>query len=302
MALSAKDDQLSKLSICLKYKKPVALQRAFLFLVGMIYEQVEAKNGLSLIIKSFWLIDSEGDANIHQEKIVPDGYPELIFHYGDPYRININGSWEVQEKNILAGQIRNYFFLENTGVSKMFAIKFQPWALKELFDMEMSSITDKVIEVPNEMLSALKAIRSIAVSAVSFNEKVSSIQDWFQSFMERSDKEFSEKYMTVESMLAKRGNVVLKQLQEEHKISERALERYFKSYVGLSPKFYARIIRFSYIFKLVQEDEIDWADIVYNAGYYDQSHFIKNFKEFTGEDPSKYGFSDVNMANFLLKR
>ncbi|MDT7831656.1 helix-turn-helix transcriptional regulator [Flavobacteriaceae bacterium S356] len=265
----------------------------------MIYEQVSPKKELAHIIKSFWLIDSEGDGTIRQEKIIPDGYPELIFHYGDPYRININGSWELQEKSILAGQIRNYFFLENTGESKMFAIKLQPWIPKELFGAEMPTITDQVIPVQGAMLATLKVVQNIAVSSISFNDKVSQIEDWFDRFV--LDKDLSMKYWVVQKMIGEKGSISLKQLQEEYHIGERSLERYFKTYIGLPPKFYARIIRFSYIFQLVQEKEIDWSDIVYRAGYYDQSHFIKNFQEFTGEDPSKYGFSEKNMANFLLK-
>jgi len=277
------------------------LQRAFLFLVGMIYKQVLPKNELSHSVKSFWFIDSEGDSSIHQEKIIPDGYPELIFHYGDPYKININGSWELQGRTILAGQIRNYFFLENTGESKMFAIKFQPWALKELFGIEMSSITDTVIEIPLQMRKALQEVVAMATGIASFEEKVLHIENWFKSYIGNGEFNFSAKYRSVISLIEKKGSIPLKELQEGYQISERALERYFKSYIGLSPKFYARLIRFSYIFQLVQEEEIDWADIVFRAGYYDQSHFIKNFKEFTGEDPSAYGFSEKNMANFFLK-
>ncbi len=276
------------------------MHQAFLFLVHMIYEQVSPKTELSHIVKSFWLIDSEGDKTIHQEKVIPDGYPELIFHYGDAYRINISGSWEIQENTILAGQIRNYFFLENTGESKMFAIKLQPWTPKELFDVEMPSITDRVIPVQGAMLDTLKGVQKIAVSSISFSDKVRQIEDWFDRFI--LEKDLSTKYRVTQKMIDERGSISLKQLQEEYQIGERSMERYFKTYIGLPPKFYARVIRFSYIFQLVQEKEIDWADIVYRAGYYDQSHFIKNFKEFTGEDPSKYGFSEENMANFFLKR
>tara|TARA_R110002073_G_scaffold128999_6_gene275247 strand:- start:7814 stop:8620 length:807 start_codon:yes stop_codon:yes gene_type:complete len=268
----------------------------------MIYKQASPKKELSEIIKSFWLIDGEGDVTIHKEKIIPDGYPELIFHYGDPYKINISGRWELQAKEIIAGQIRNYFFLENTGESKMFAIKFQPWALQELFQLEMSSITDHVIVIPNEMKVLLSSIQEIVAGELDFEKKVAEIEKWFSEFLEDNKIQMDEKYKVVESILENKGNIQLSEIQTQFNISERSLERYFKRYVGLSPKFYSRIIRFSHIFQLVQEEAIDWADIVFKAGYYDQSHFIKNFKEFTGEDPSKYGFSSETMANFLLKK
>ncbi|WP_349553968.1 helix-turn-helix domain-containing protein [Pseudotenacibaculum sp. MALMAid0570] len=265
----------------------------------MIYEQEFPRKELKPIIQKFWIIDSVEDATIRKEKIIPDGYPEMIFHYGDPYKINISGTWEQQSNQLIAGQIRNHFFLENIGVSRMFAIQFQPWAIKELFALEMSSITDQVIEMPNPIKKAMNYVNGVATSSSSFQEKVRLIEEWF---LNMKVKPFNSKRDAVRYIHEKKGLIQLHELENLCKTSERTLERYFKSYVGLSPKFYSRIIRFSSIFRLIQEGDIDWQDIVYKAGYYDQSHFIKNFKEFTGEDPSRYGFSEKNMANFFLKK
>jgi len=268
----------------------------------MIYRQSEPIKELQDFIKSFWWIDSEGDAKIKKEKIIPDGYPELIFHYGDPYKIYIDGSWQLQGKSIIAGQIKNYFHLENTGISKMFAIKFQPWTPMLLFQLEMYELTNKVIDIPNELEQLLLPIQKIAMSELHFEEKVSQIASWFLSFITDRHIELTKKELAVDTILQKNGLVNLKEIQHQFEMSERSLERYFKTHIGLSPKFYSRIIRFSHIFQLTQEDNIDWQDIVYKAGYYDQSHFIKNFQEFTGEEPSRYGFSTENMANFFLKK
>lgn len=277
------------------------MHQAFLFLVLMIYNLQPSTEKLSPFIKCFWLVDSEGDQTINKEKIIPDGYPELIFHSGDPFRINIEGSWQLQGKSIIAGQIKNSFYLENTGISKMFAIKFQPWALKVLFEIKMSVITNKVIDLPQKTEKLFISIREIAISEQTFKEKVSRIESWFEEYISNQSCRLTQKEKAVDYLIQKKGLVKLKDLQGQFHISERTLERYFKSAIGLSPKFYSRIIRFSHIFQLIQKDSIDWADVVYKAGYYDQSHFIKNFKEFTGEDPSKYGFSSRNMANLFLK-
>ena len=63
----------------------------------------------------------------------------------------------------------------------------------------------------------------------------------------------------------------------------------FDSEVGLTPKLYCRIQRFQYAIKLAhQSDELDWADLAAAAGYYDQSHMIRDFEEFSGLSPSAY--------------
>ncbi|TSE04889.1 helix-turn-helix domain-containing protein [Aquimarina algiphila] len=267
-----------------------------------IYIQKDADPKVSIMIQSFWWIDKQGDLTIQREKIIPDGYPELIFHLGDAYKTNINGVWELQGKDLIAGQIKNSFFLENTGESKMFAIKMQPWALTELFDIEITSLTDKVVEIPLKSLKILKPIKEVATSSLSFDEKVKQIENWFLFCISKLKKKPLKGQKIVELIIRNNGKLSLKEIQNKIGISERSLERYFKAHIGLSPKFYVRIIRFSYIFRLIQEGDIDWSDIVFQAGFYDQSHFIKNFKEFTGEDPSQYKFFEENMANLFLKK
>ncbi|MDY8135883.1 DUF6597 domain-containing transcriptional factor [Aquimarina sp. 2201CG5-10] len=154
----------------------------------MIYQQQESQTRLSNIIKSFWMIDSEGDTNINKQKIIPDGYPKMIFHYKDPYRININGEWHTQKNDLIAGQISNYFFLENTGESGMFAIKFQPWSLKILFDINVFSINDKVIEIDSQILERIHPLKEIAINqSFSFQEKVKRIENWFITFLKTID-------------------------------------------------------------------------------------------------------------------
>ncbi|AOW21078.1 helix-turn-helix domain-containing protein [Urechidicola croceus] len=267
-----------------------------------IYFRKGSSTKISGIIKSFWQIDNKESISIVREKIIPDGYPELIFHYGDYYKTNINGVWQTQGLYLIAGQIKNHFFLENTGESKIFGIKFQPWGLSELFKIEMSGLTDKVIEIPDKVLDTLKPVKEISVGSLSFDEKVTKIENWFIEFFSDLDLKSFKGQKAVELIIENKGKAELKNIQSEVGISERSLERYFKSKIGLSPKYYSRIIRFSHIFKLVQSNETDWSDIIFITGYYDQSHFIKNFKEFTGEDPSIYSFFEKNLANFFLKK
>ena len=268
----------------------------------MIYKQVDPSTKLSGYIKSFWLVDSENDNSIHREKIIPDGYPEMIFHYKDPYKSNINGKWRDQRDNyLIAGQIRNYFYLENTGYTGMFAIKFQPWALKTLFNVDMKPITDEAIKIPSTLLEIIMPIKKIAFEELPFEEKVKNTEDWLLNYVANKKIKEHSGQKTVELILANSGKITIDEILLEVGMTERSLERYFSNHIGVSPKFYCRIIRFSNIFKLVSDDEPNWAEISQQTGFYDQSHFIKNFKEFTGEEPSNYGFTKQNMANLFLK-
>lgn len=267
----------------------------------MHYQLQAASQELSRYIKCFWMIDSNDDTSIHREKIVPDGYPEMMFDYGSPYRANITGEWYTQGTDLIAGQIRNHFYLENTAEVGMLAIKFQPWALRLLFGLDMPSLVDRVLEVDDELGKSLSEVKSICIAKNSFEDKVEQLEYWFSHYLESKDYPISNTERSVKDLIESNGSLSLKELRDRYSISERSMERYFKEYIGVSPKFYSRILRFSHIFKLLQEDQDpDWVDISLQAGYYDQSHFIKNFKEFTGDNPSDYPFFEKNMANFFL--
>ena len=268
----------------------------------MIYKQIAPRQQLSEFIKSVWLVDCENDNSIQREKIIPDGFPEMIFHYKDPYKSNINGSWRDQrDPYLIAGQIRNYFYLENTGYTGMFAVKFQPWALKTLFNVEMKSLTDQAVKIPPTLLKTILPIKNIAFEESSFEKKVKKTEDWLINYVNNKTINEHSGQKAVELILENSGKITIDEILSKVGITERSLERYFSTHIGVSPKFYCRIIRFSNIFKLVSDDEPNWAEISQQTGFYDQSHFIKNFKEFTGEEPSNYGFTNQNMANLFLK-
>lgn len=85
-------------------------------------------------------------------------------------------------------------------------------------------------------------------------------------------------------------------------MSRRNFERRFFKKVGLSPKYYARVRRIGYAINLVSgKKKIDWTDVFSECDYYDHSHFIKDFLEFTGRTPQQYIEENNELANLVEK-
>ncbi|NNC45774.1 MAG: AraC family transcriptional regulator, partial [Winogradskyella sp.] len=79
----------------------------------------------------------------------------------------------------------------------------------------------------------------------------------------------------------------IKDLPSRLCISKRQLEREFKEKIGISPKHYLRITRINEVIRLLNEKQVfDLTSITYHCGYFDQSHFIKDFKRITGQKPT----------------
>jgi AraC-like DNA-binding protein len=71
-------------------------------------------------------------------------------------------------------------------------------------------------------------------------------------------------------------------------ITSRYLQKLFLQHTGLTPKLYRKINRFQNSLKLISKKNTSLTAIAYDCGYFDQSHFIRDFKSFTGTTPSGY--------------
>lgn len=269
----------------------------------MVFSRIEPESPLSRFIDCYWVIESS-DPTPRREKIIPDGFSEIILHHSkaDPYRINLSGRWEMQTKSLLGGQISKYFYLENSGQSGMVGIKCKPTALTHLFNLTMTDYTDRVVDLYETGNNSLIEFAEYVQTIEHTETKLEALNRFFGGLINDTDPTESPVDVAVNMIFAKHGTVSVKELVTAAMISERQLERLFQKYIGLSPKFFTRIIRFNYIFQLMQQGDPTWADLSYQSGFYDQSHFIRNFKTFTGEDPSSYLYDEKNMANFFLRK
>ncbi len=251
-------------------------------------------------IECYWIVE-DADTTPVKQKIIPDGFTEIIFHFGDHYRINLGDGWKKQGNSLLAGQISKHFFLENSGATDILGIKLKPSAVAHLFGVPMNSMTDQVVSLGKATENKMKAVEASIRKMEDDNERIKLIDTFFSE----SCAGYSEDHpvdRALAMIFSKHGMISVNDICKELSVTDRYIQQLFRKYVGLSPKFFARIIRFSYIFQLIKENSPDWAAVVYEAGYYDQSHFIRNFKAFTGEDPTAYMFAEQSLANFFMKK
>jgi AraC-like DNA-binding protein len=263
----------------------------------MSFRRLEPHGNATRWVESYWIVENQ-DPTPHEQKIIPDGFPEIIFHFGDPYQINMSGRWEAQALSLVAGQIRQHFYLQNTGLSNILGIKLQPPALHQLFQIDMSDLTDRVLTLDQLKIPKLMDLESQVRQAQDADERIQVSNTFFSTFPNTPNTVFAG----IDWIFKTRGTGSVLELSQVMGVSERQAERLFQKWIGLSPKFYCRIIRFNAIFQLLSKRQPGWAELAYEAGFADQPHFIRNFKAFTGDEPSGYGFDEQSLANFFLKK
>jgi AraC-like DNA-binding protein len=267
----------------------------------MSFERISPRTELRQHIECFWIVE-DPDASPVVQKIIPDGFPEMIFHFGDPYMIKLNSVWTRQSQSLLGGQMTSHFLLKNTGVSSILGIKFKPAAIALLFNIDMHTVTNRVVSLQGLGHMDLMAFGDLLKNAGQNTNRIAAIEDYLSNYLclDRNEPVITA---AVEQIFSSNGMAPVTDICKHTCSSERQLERMFKKYIGLSPKLYSRIIRFAHIFQVAHgSKEMNGSELGIASGYYDQSHFIKNFKAFTGEEPSGYFFDESNLANFFLRK
>jgi AraC-like DNA-binding protein len=95
-------------------------------------------------------------------------------------------------------------------------------------------------------------------------------------------------FMSIRSIIRERGLLDVQALAEQSYLSRRQFERRFLEASGLSPRLFARIIRFQEAVRHFGVRDLSLTQLAYQCGYYDQSHFIHDFKAFSGHHPRQF--------------
>ncbi len=265
----------------------------------MKYREFSPDALLQPYIECYWI--AEGDGEGLTQKIVPDGFTELIFHYGDLYRFrNFKGEEKIQSRIILAGQITQPVYLTPLGQSGVVGIKFKPTGIWKLVGWNMYAFTNDAADLAELPHIDSKALIEQLTSSASAEARIQLLEHWLLDQLPSARATVADDLVHEINVL--QGTVSMAELNKAFSIPVRKMERLFNEQVGISAKRYARIVRFRHVFQLLQKERWSKAEATYLAGYFDQAHFNKEFRTFSGEDPGTYFAQHHEFANFFLNR
>ena len=182
------------------------------------------------------------------------------------------------------------YFLNISGKLNAIVINLKPGSFRRLFNLPGNTIENQIIDlsshVPFEVRKHLKSIFSIK----NIDEKLNRIILFLQILKTQKVKEKDGFYHKALDLITEsKCNITINDLCNQLSASKRNFERSFHVNVGIAPKEYIRIQRMNFVFDyLLKNNFFDWKEIIYDFGYYDQSHFIHEFKLVTGCTPTEF--------------
>lgn len=265
----------------------------------MNYNTYPPDDKLAKQVKFYWSLENnEDDAPHEKERIFPDGCIELIFNYGDCFRkYDSDTDFHIQEPCFIHGQLKTYFELQATGRIGVFSARMHPAGLQPFVDFDVDTFTGSTLTIAQVWGKDGEILEKDMLACTTNEERITVLEKFLLSKRQELKIDNAPVEYCVDAMIKSVGNISIDELATELEIGKRQLERRFTAAVGITPKLFARITRFQNILLLIENKEFkSFTTVAYEGGFYDQAHFIKDFKDFTGLNPKQYFSENLEMV------
>lgn len=267
----------------------------------MNYQTFEPHDHLKSLIKCYWTLEAPKETIPQKQTIVPDGCMEMIFHYGDLYRQYTNNNHFItQPRCFVIGQLTKPLEIEATGTTGIFSVRFHPDGFLPFATMPIKDMENTAIPLGILFGQEGNAIAEKIINASSVSERINDIEQFFNTLLSAGETIDRIVKSTVDTILTANGQLPVTELLNQLQINRRQLERKFASAIGLSPKQLSKTIRLqATIKKLLDKQFTSLTALAYEGEYYDQAHFIKDFKELTGFTPKEFYGNNLKLSSLF---
>jgi AraC-like DNA-binding protein len=247
-------------------------------------------------IRCYWFLSAEpGEMAGGSDPALPDGSPELIFSLADPFIAQPkSGSERTQPDVFVVGQITAPFAVRPSGRAALVGVRLEAHAALWL-ETDFGTMQDCEVDLGAFKDGALASLRS-ALAACSANaERVEVLNAALHPLIAAGPLADWRVAAAVEAIRTSRGLTDIAELAARLKTTPRTLQRLFARDVGLTPKFFARIVRFHHVFAAWRTDPTTLSSVAQECGYFDHAHLVRDFRELAGVPPATLR---ANMAPF----
>lgn len=229
------------------------------------------------------------------DKFIPRPNISLVFHFKDcPLIID---ELPIQLEPLFVGPIiPKVIKLKFHGTMDTFVANCKPTVFSQVFGLDLSPVAKRSVSLPSAIFSPLwKTMADMK----SMEERVTYFTAFINSIQKTS---YCPDAVDVlyDKIIGMGITTSLKEIMQHCGASKSTLLRKFLKRTGVSPKTLMRIVRLNYLWdKINSENALDYQSLVFDGHYFDQSHFINDFKAIIGETPSHFFKRNLDIVKML---
>lgn len=251
------------------------------------YRELQPPAGLRGHVRCFWFLQvSSEHARWSVERVLPDGCLEIVFNLADRFRYLGADGWEMRPRQLVVGPTSQCVVLEPSGEVDLVGIRLQPSGGRSLLRLSMAEIRDRAQPLDEVGTTLPGGLGDRLGSSGSRSDRYRVLSTAIAGSVDRgrTDRRVERACRLIETTA---GRQRIDRLAEECDVSTRSLERLFERHVGMSPKLLSRVTRFQRALRS-HGRRPSLLDSALAAGYYDQPHFLRDFRDFAGVSPTRF--------------
>src|SRR5438270_2599301 len=248
---------------------------------------------LSSFVDLFWFYDGYFPGPHKKERLMPDGSIELVINLKQNEariydRENLDKYLQLSGA-VLCGPHSSFFVIDTAQQDSVIGVHFKPAGPFTFFKMPASALHNLHVSLDALWGHEAGLLRQRLLESPTPERKFQVLEE---CLLARAFRPL-QRHRAVDCALGLFRNIhtapAMTDLADEIGISSRRFIQLFSQEVGLTPKLFARVRRFQQVLQQIRTGaEFSWADMAASCGYFDQAHFIHDFKEFSGINPTTY--------------
>lgn len=264
----------------------------------MRYWRMQPDERLRPWVICYFLVEPTGQTPSHerapperqQQLLLPDGYSEIVFRLDaafERWAIGQSDKRAVMSSSYLIGGRSHSVLTRNLGAVRLAGAKLDSRLLRAVIGMSLSEFRDSTLTLSEVGAKPLLDLDESIQSARRPEDIKTHLDRFFLRALYRSPPEDRMVGELLRRIHLSRGTLPIMKWLHAERIDSRTLERRFCTYMGMMPKQYARVVRFKHSYRCLMAAEPGTAGRrTYLDPYYDQSHFIREFRKFLGTAPT----------------
>ena len=273
---NAKNNIVNELKTIREYYKPIQ-PTVSVNESEISYQESNPNKEIEDFIYCFWQLKTQKRLKSdYNYRVVSDGCVDIFFDHNNPY------------DNFVMGFCRKFVHFPIGKEFDYIGIRFLPSAFTHLFGVNAKTLSNQSQELKKVLPNFSEWINSKIKPAESFEKIIETLNEKIIGFSRTQDIDYDHRFLDSLDLIFKRNGFLDTEKDLNTGLSPRQLRRIFNFYIGTTAKSFSNVVRFQHILNAKpSKQSLKENKLYFDVGFFDQAHFIKNFKTYYGVTPSE---------------
>jgi AraC-like DNA-binding protein len=270
----------------------------------MLYLTHLPKAPLNEFVELFWFYDGFPKRPHKKERLMPDGSVELVINLKeDEARVYDREDLEKFERlpgTLLCGPHSRFFVIDTAEQDSVMGIHFKPGGAFPFFKLPAGELQNLHVSLEDLWGAEAGLLRERLLEAPTPQAKFQALETCLIAQAFKPLERHRAVGFALGLFLNTHTAPAISDISDHIGLSSRRFIQLFNNEVGLTPKLFSRVRRFQQVLQTIHSStEFDWVGLAASCGYFDQAHFIHDFKAFSGINPTTYMAQKTEQLNHV---